>query len=742
MDKQHFLSLYGYYSLLVLLLFCNLGLRSQTCLSGFTNLTYQTEIDNFAANNPGCTEILGTLRISDPLLGPSITNLGGLSQVTRIRGNLEIDGATALTDLSGLSIEQIDGVLLIKSNESLTNLTGLESLTEVGGVIIINGNQDLASITALGNIADFGTGSFENYSTSQLPAQQYSKGTIFIESNASLTNLNGLNMQIVPGFFTVEGNSSLLDFSGLENLISVGEGIVIQSNLLLASFDGLENLTQIGGLEVASNNALQNMSALQNVTSVLDFLRIANNLVLTSLIGLDHVDLSGIIGATAGEFVIYNNPALDMCTIESLCSAIAGCSGCFIAISSNGTTCENSVVISDQCNANFIAASGSWSNVSNWGNGYLPQAGTSVLVEDGNTVTIENGTVVEAKCLSLGDGAKLTVNGEIELTGGEPVTLSDGSMGTAMICGTGTIDGDLIPTAGILVSPGNSPGTLNIDGNWQDMGSVLRIEISGVDAGSSYDQVKVSGQYNIGASSQLHLHFNFLPSVTDVFQIVLADAVLGTFAPENIIVTGLIYNSVTVSYPGGNVVEANIDAIALPVEFLYFQAVESNVGILLKWATATEEQNKGFEIQRSQNGRVWETIDFTPGQGESEEKREYQWVDQRPVRGLNYYRLKQLDFDGEFEYSKIVTAKWALSRELDHLVTFSPNPARSYLRMRNHSLENLELMVYQGDGRLIQDFTMEPGEERELSTIEWPKGLVLLKFKASTFSSLKRLICL
>ncbi|HFA47662.1 MAG TPA: T9SS type A sorting domain-containing protein [Bacteroidetes bacterium] len=103
--------------------------------------------------------------------------------------------------------------------------------------------------------------------------------------------------------------------------------------------------------------------------------------------------------------------------------------------------------------------------------------------------------------------------------------------------------------------------------------------------------------------------------------------------------------------------------IALPVELFDFRAIaQDDNTALLTWQTASEQGNKGFEIEKSTDGRNWETQGFVPGHGTTSEFQQYKFIDEKPLsphlggcKGgcLNYYRLRQMDFDGKFEYSEV-----------------------------------------------------------------------------------------
>jgi hypothetical protein len=90
-----------------------------------------------------------------------------------------------------------------------------------------------------------------------------------------------------------------------------------------------------------------------------------------------------------------------------------------------------------------------------------------------------------------------------------------------------------------------------------------------------------------------------------------------------------------------------------PVELTFFKAKASNNKVKLNWQTATEKNNKGFEIERSVDAKTWENIGGVKGQGESNVIINYSFEDKYPLSILTYYRLKQVDFDGKESYSNI-----------------------------------------------------------------------------------------
>jgi len=120
----------------------------------------------------------------------------------------------------------------------------------------------------------------------------------------------------------------------------------------------------------------------------------------------------------------------------------------------------------------------------------------------------------------------------------------------------------------------------------------------------------------------------------------------------------LYFNVHTTNNPGGEIRGqinfSNIVSGNIPVELISFSASVKENSITLSWSTATETNNRGFEIQRQDGSTTYLTIGFIQGKGTSTEVQSYSFVDENLTSGKYSYRLKQIDFDGRFEYSNVV----------------------------------------------------------------------------------------
>ncbi len=110
----------------------------------------------------------------------------------------------------------------------------------------------------------------------------------------------------------------------------------------------------------------------------------------------------------------------------------------------------------------------------------------------------------------------------------------------------------------------------------------------------------------------------------------------------------------------------------IPVELTSFTATANNNNVVLNWATATEKNNQGFEIQRS-NGNGFTTIGFVKGAGTTTQPQNYQFIDRNLNSGTYSYRLKQIDLDGTSDLSKVVEVEILNPKEFSLNQNF-PNP--------------------------------------------------------------------
>ncbi|HNQ12634.1 MAG TPA: T9SS type A sorting domain-containing protein [Bacteroidia bacterium] len=187
---------------------------------------------------------------------------------------------------------------------------------------------------------------------------------------------------------------------------------------------------------------------------------------------------------------------------------------------------------------------------------------------------------------------------------------------------------------------------------------------------------------------------------------------------------------------------ASLDcSITLPVEWLDFSAIPKTNEVLLKWTTATEWNSDYFEVERSSDGYQFKSIGSKKASGNSSSILEYSFSDDQPVLGLSYYRLKQVDLNGEFEYSKTL----AIQYNGQALYQLKPNPAndKTHVVFYSDDGEQLDLVVRDTRGNIVYQTTltgMEGINQFSLDLELLPKGFYTVELRNQMRRQISKLI--
>ncbi|WP_070137184.1 T9SS type A sorting domain-containing protein [Crocinitomix algicola] len=162
----------------------------------------------------------------------------------------------------------------------------------------------------------------------------------------------------------------------------------------------------------------------------------------------------------------------------------------------------------------------------------------------------------------------------------------------------------------------------------------------------------------------------------------------------------------------------------LPIELISFKATPENNWINLEWITGSELNNDFFTIEHSTDGINWEKIEEIKGAGNSNKRISYSTYDYNSVYGTNYYRLKQTDYDGKFEYSDIQAVN--LNSSNGSFMVY-PNPANSIITLSSEdNINHIEVYSALGELVMIQDFNGYSSQNRiDISSLE--NGLYIIK---------------
>ncbi|MEM8886367.1 MAG: T9SS-dependent M36 family metallopeptidase [Bacteroidota bacterium] len=184
-----------------------------------------------------------------------------------------------------------------------------------------------------------------------------------------------------------------------------------------------------------------------------------------------------------------------------------------------------------------------------------------------------------------------------------------------------------------------------------------------------------------------------------------------------------------------------------PVEMLSFNARSFNNDIQLNWETALEQNNQGFDIERfSEENQSFEKIAWTDGLGDTEQGHSYRFVDRDVKAGLSYtYRLKQIDFDGQFSYSDQVTAE--LDPYANPALVLYPNPLDQetlLIDILGVDLKSkVDISIFDKMGRrvLARSFDKDDVEGSiEIDMGELSAGLYSFKVQSAGFSKIEKLL--
>lgn len=138
----------------------------------------------------------------------------------------------------------------------------------------------------------------------------------------------------------------------------------------------------------------------------------------------------------------------------------------------------------------------------------------------------------------------------------------------------------------------------------------------------------------------------------------------------------------------------------LPVNLTAFEASKLNNTIKLRWTTASELNNSHFEILKSNDGENWNILTTVSGAGNSSIQTNYQYIDRKPFSGLNYYQLKQVDFDGKVTLSKITNVNFDVENTA---VKITGNYSNQTLTIFTNGLvaDKGKLQLYNINGQLL-----------------------------------------
>lgn len=183
----------------------------------------------------------------------------------------------------------------------------------------------------------------------------------------------------------------------------------------------------------------------------------------------------------------------------------------------------------------------------------------------------------------------------------------------------------------------------------------------------------------------------------------------------------------------------------IPVELISFDASVIDNSVVLKWSTASEHNNYGFEIERKSMLSDFEVIGFVNGYGTTSERKNYSFTDQNISSGNYFYRLKQVDLDGNFRYGNEINVEFNIPRDFI-LEQNHPNPFNPSTKIKFDLPQNtmVELKVYNTIGQFITTLVNEEKPagtyEVDFNAADLPSGVYMYRIKALDYVQTRKML--
>jgi len=345
-----------------------------------------------------------------------------------------------------------------------------------------------------------------------------------------------------------------------------------------------------------------------------------------------------------------------------------------------------------------------------------------------NTLKISGITAVLTAVILAGCFIIATINQPSSAVGGEQITT------TVIVTVEGISDANPhYGIAGFLIPNDWTIDTVYFSGAYNDYMTFLHPDSSDAEPGGQVDYWtdSLEARFPSGTnyfwvvyqSSTSHLTLEDTVDVTLTVKMTTS-ATLGNFdlgyfvSNASLDFTDVTYYDVSLNNP--------IAITVVPVELTSFTASAGKSSVTLNWETASETNNRGFEIERSTDNNKFSIMGFVPGKGTITETNQYSFIDKNVSGGIYYYRLKQIDYDGKFEYSKTIEVDYSVPN--DYVVSQNyPNPFNPTTSIEFGLPVQAKVVVtlYNSIGEVVA----------EITNAEFAAGRHFLDFNASNFSS-------
>jgi hypothetical protein len=482
--------------------------------------------------------------------------------------------------------------------------------------------------------------------------------------------------------------SDITSLAPLSILTGFGNHTYIYNNPLLTSLNGLHNVTEVmGDFTIQKNEGLTDLTGLGSLTLVQDLLKIENNNNLQSLSGFagGFSNLEALVIIENDDLTDLSDVLDDLATVDEYVYIQDNGSLPTLGTMNNLTSIGQYLNFEDHPSLTSIDAFNSLQTVGLQGPGWdfeildCPILATlddfSALAEVGKNFEVNsnnNLTTVSFPLLSdVDENFELISNNDLASISFPALTAIGGSM-------TFTNNDGLTSLVTGLTSNFTIGGTLTITSN------------------------------NLLAQCE-------------------ADAVCDHLTANN-------PATITDNAVGGDcesVTDVENACEAAPVELIFFRGKFENEEVVLTWQTASEENNDYFQVEHSTDGSVFAPLAKVEGRGTAASLNNYSFRHAQPAKGKNYYRLRQVDFDGAFAHSKIVQVEI----EYGIRVEIYPNPTTSLVSLKGELSEGAARLL-DVNGRLLIEKQLPNGRSFDLSP--YPTGVYFIEIQMGSETIMKK----
>lgn len=597
--------------------------------SGTQTEFWQMTVNNSGANGNNIVEIQTTV----------FTNTSS-TFLTLTDGTLKMSGSFTFTSVffsgTNYTINTNSGLWLNNPNVTVTGL---------GGDVTLQGQVRISSGTY-------------NVGTS-------SSHDILFDGTAAKFIMEGGACNVQGRFDEESNGTDDVDFSMSSGVLTVGmAGVSSSSNAVFDIESATSTFTMSGGTIVIRED---------NSNSGGDFRNVASTIDITG----GTLQFGNGSSASSNTYEIRTAsacPAVDLYSTSAsltLAAAITVWGDMNIRTGTTFSQAGNTVTVKKNWILDGTYTHGNGRLVFNGNAAQTMSATTSYELELNNTagglqllgdVSATNALVLTSGVLQLGN---------YNLTMGSSATIGGTPSSTAMVVTDGTGEARKIftstgsftfPVGDITGTTEYSPCTVNLVSGTPDVGAYVAVRVlnqkhpnlSGMAADyiNRYWNVSTNGITSATVSGSFTYTDGDINGNEADYTLglwagsVWSNAGMNTAASNTLTVAGAISLL-------GDLTAANDQN--LPVELTMFHATRVNRAVKLVWKTATEANNMGFEVQRSNDGRFFETLGFIDGHGTVNAPQSYSFTDSRPnLNATQYYRLKQIDRDGASQLSEVV----------------------------------------------------------------------------------------